>query len=139
MPEISDAADTASYLATTEYLECRQYGHVFRPTHKGWITEGAGRDVEYLKRLRCKGCESSRYDYYDRSLEFSHRHYEYPDGYLVDGFTVRRSDANRRELEQHLAAERAAARAAAEQASKPHAGAGRRKAAPAARNLRAVR
>lgn len=133
MPEISDATDAASYLASTEFLECRQYGHHFRPLHKGWLTEGSGRDVEYLKKFRCPDCGSGRIDYYGRSLEFSHREYDYAPGYLVSGFTVHRSDANRLDLERFLAEQRAAERSA-----KPRAAAARRK-PPAARALRAVR
>jgi hypothetical protein len=143
--EKSDATDLGSYLAGTEYIECRTVGHKFLPMHKGWLTETTDAGAVYVKRMLCNpeppfnGCGSKRFSYYSaRSLEFTHHEYDYASGYLVSGFAVPRRDANRYDLEKFIAEQRAAERAAASKA-KPPRRAPRRKPGTAARNhLRAM-
>lgn len=143
--EKSDATDLGSYLDSTEFTKCRTLGHGFMPMHKGWLTENTDAGTVYVRRMLCNpeppfdGCGSKRFDYYNaRSLDFTHHKYDYAPGYLVDGFTVPRRDANRHGLEKFIAEQRAAERAAASKA-KPPRRAPRRKPGTAARNhLRAM-
>jgi hypothetical protein len=63
-------------------LDCRAYGHMFRPVDAWYVPRGRG---AVMQRLRCAGCGSERRLALARDGDVTASRYDYPDGYLIKG------------------------------------------------------
>lgn len=81
-----NVADVGTYVSEhPEFQTCREFGHIMRPTHKGWILKTSGSARTLTKKYRCRDCGTRRIDEYSSvTFERIRRHYEYPDGYLLE-------------------------------------------------------
>jgi hypothetical protein len=78
--EPHDVADAISKF-TLAHLQCRRYGHSWRPWRAEVFTRGRG----YMEAVRCDRCATERTEECDRYGGVVSAHYVYPDGYLVKG------------------------------------------------------
>jgi hypothetical protein len=65
----------------TDYLQCRDFGHAWRPYTAAWS------EIEraYVAQLRCSRCRTIRVRTISRTGAQLATHYVYPDGYLIAG------------------------------------------------------
>ena len=83
-----------------EYLQCRDFGHAWRPYHARWIPQ----DNCYRTDLRCSRCTSMRTRYLSASGAQLSGNYDYPEGYLTKGMgRLTGSDRDRIRLASVLA------------------------------------
>jgi len=73
----SDAQEFAEGLPTA-FLQCRDYGHSWRPYTASWSSEQAC----WERALKCIRCTAERTQRLSRSGEILRGHYVYPEGYL---------------------------------------------------------
>jgi hypothetical protein len=80
--EPRDVADALQRM-TEQQVQCRDYGHSWKP----WRAElfGKGGAKGYERALRCARCGTERWQTLTRYGEVVSGHYIYPDGYLVKG------------------------------------------------------
>jgi hypothetical protein len=88
------------FLDDYAYLQCREFGHSWKPKHKAWMVQGAGSLRVYTKTLLCRDCRTERVDTVDCGFEFLRRSYVYPDGYESRGMHMTRHDVRRWDIEQ---------------------------------------
>lgn len=60
------------------YLQCRDFGHLWRPFTARWQPD----DSVWERRIRCVRCYTERVQTLSRSGATISGHYVYPDGYL---------------------------------------------------------
>lgn len=79
-----------------DYLACRDLGHAWR--HERFDTAGAD-TYAYERTLKCRSCRTRRRDVVTAWGEVVRRHYDYADGYRLDGYgesyAFRRDDFRR--------------------------------------------
>ena len=63
------------------YVQCRDFGHSWRPYTARWIPG----DNAYRSELKCQRCTAIRVRYLSRTGSQVGGQYDYPDGYLVKG------------------------------------------------------
>jgi hypothetical protein len=64
-----------------EHLQCRDFGHAWRPYAAQWLTT----ERCYESRLRCSRCRTQRVRLIGQNGALVSSHYEYADNYLVKG------------------------------------------------------
>jgi hypothetical protein len=73
--------DTALHDMRTAYLQCRDFGHAWRPFTARWVPD----QRSYHTQLRCTRCRTVRTRYISRNGEQVSKGYVYPDGYQLKG------------------------------------------------------
>lgn len=63
-----------------KFLQCRDFGHSWRPWHARWHDEGF-----YERAFLCHRCKAERWQTLSRFGEVLGGHYRYPDGYQHTG------------------------------------------------------
>lgn len=74
-PDINEWAQSLP----TNYLQCRDFGHSWRPFTARWVAE----ERAYESQLRCGRCKTVRYRWISRTGEQLGAHYDYAPGYLA--------------------------------------------------------
>lgn len=77
-----DVAGAIAHM-TAMQIQCRDYGHAWKPWRAELIGKGGARGYE--QALRCTRCDTERWRTLTRYGEVVSAHYVYPDGYLVKG------------------------------------------------------
>lgn len=65
----------------TDHLQCRDFGHAWRPYHAEWSAELRC----YVSELRCSRCRTVRQRLISRTGEQLKSGYQYVDGYQLKG------------------------------------------------------
>lgn len=80
---VPDAPELAVLIErmTDNYLQCRDWGHSWRPYTASWDTA----ERCYISRLRCSRCRTQRVRYIGQAGQLLGSHYDYAAGYLVQG------------------------------------------------------
>jgi hypothetical protein len=73
------------------YLQCRDFGHSWRPYTARWVPA----ENCYQSELQCQRCKSIRQRYLSRSGAQLGGHYDYPEGYLMPKGTGRLTGTDR--------------------------------------------
>jgi hypothetical protein len=73
--------DTALHHLRTTYLQCRDFGHSWRPYTAVWDSDYN----VYRTALRCTRCHTTRHRDINRRGEQLSNRYDYADGYIIKG------------------------------------------------------
>lgn len=65
----------------TDFLQCRDFGHAWRPYTANWIAA----ERAYRTELRCSRCKTIRVRWINNRGEQVGAHYLYTDGYQMQG------------------------------------------------------
>lgn len=66
---------------STEFLQCRDFNHSWRPFTAEWVAD----ERSFRVQLRCARCKAKRIRYIGQNGQLISSHYEYVDGYLIKG------------------------------------------------------
>lgn len=87
---IADVADKYP----DKYLQCRDYGHGWKPNNAVWLEDG------FIERvLRCDRCKTERFQILDKNGYIISGYYHYSSGYQIPG--AGRLDTNARAVLRH--------------------------------------
>jgi hypothetical protein len=84
--------DNAIHGMPSEFIQCRDFGHLWRPRVATWIAE----KDHYETELKCQRCKTVRLRYIGPRGELLKSGYDYSDGYVVKG--MGRLDGEERDL-----------------------------------------
>jgi hypothetical protein len=74
-----EQVDTAIKSLPVQFLQCRDFGHTWRPLHARWVPQ----DNRYEAELKCPRCKTIRTRYLSSRGELLTNKYEYEDGYQM--------------------------------------------------------
>src|SRR5882762_6238290 len=80
-PEQPVDVDKLVHEMSTEFLQCRDFNHSWRPFTAEWVSE----EKSFRVQLKCQRCKAKRVRYIGQSGGLISSHYDYPDGYLIKG------------------------------------------------------
>lgn len=76
-----DPLDDAIDKLSTEHVQCRDFGHSWRPRGAVWIP----RDNCFKQTFACARCTTERYRYLNSRGSILSASYDYPEGYQMTG------------------------------------------------------